>query len=263
VPLLAAAVLPHPPILVPEVAGGAAAELDDLRAACDEAVSRVLAAQPAVVCVVGSAEETREYWFPYRASFAPWGVPVEAHLGQPHADTPALPLSVAVGVWLLSRRVPARRPIGWRVLTVAADTPPAECARLGERICRGASRAGTWAGSADQRSSRAGIWAGSADQRWSVGLLVMGDGPAGKDTKAPGYADPRADPFDASVTKALVDADPAGLLALDPALAAELMAAGRAPWQVLAGAPGTYRGEVLYDAAPYGVQYTVASWLPT
>jgi hypothetical protein len=96
-----------------------------------------------------------------------------------------------------------------------------------------------------------------------VGLLVMGDGSAGKDTKAPGYAVAGADPFDASVTKALADADPAGLLALDPALATELMAAGRAPWQVLAGVPGSYRGEVLYDAAPYGVQYTVASWLPT
>jgi hypothetical protein len=95
-----------------------------------------------------------------------------------------------------------------------------------------------------------------------VGLLVMGDGSACRTTRAPGYADPRADPFDASATKALVDADPAGLLALDPALAAELMAAGRAPWQVLAGVPGSYRGELLYDAAPYGVQYTVATWRP-
>ncbi len=242
-PLLAAAVLPHPPILLPEVAAGAAGELDDLRTACDEAVARVLAAEPSTVCVVGSAEETKEYLFPYRASFAAWGVPVEAHLGEPHADTPALPLSVAVGVWLL-RRTPARRPTSWRVLTVAADAPPAECARLGERIAGAPSRAGTWAGSADQRSS--------------LGLLVLGDGSACRDINTPRYAES----FDAAVARALADADPAGLLALDPALATELMAAGRAPWQVLAGVPGSYRGEVLYDAAPYGVQYTVASWLP-
>jgi hypothetical protein len=77
-----------------------------------------------------------------------------------------------------------------------------------------------------------------------VGLLVLGDGFAGRDSGTPGYA------------------DPAALLALDPALASGLMAAGRAPWQVLASAPGRFRGEVLYDGSPYGVQYTVASWLP-
>jgi hypothetical protein len=234
VPLLAAAVLPHPPILVPEVAVGAASELDNVRAACDEAVARVLAARPSVVCVVGSADETKEYWFPYRASFAAWGVPVEAHLGEPRPDTPTLPLSVAVGVWLLRRGPRTGRPTAWRVLTVAVDAPAEECARLGERITRSPT----------------------------VGLLVMGDGSACGDSKAPGYADPRAEQFDASVTKALADADPAGLLAVDPALATELMAAGRAPWQILAGVPGSYRGEVHYDAAPYGVRYTVATWLP-
>ena len=45
-------------------------------------------------------------------------------------------------------------------------------------------------------------------------------------------------------------------------IADELMVAGRAPWQVLAGACPSARGEVLYDAAPYGVQYTVAYWEP-
>ena len=94
-------------------------------------------------------------------------------------------------------------------------------------------------------------------------LLVLGDGSACRDLKAPGYLDPRAEPFDATVTKALAAADPAVLLSLDPVLADELMVAGRAPWQVLAGAAAIpMRGEVLYDAAPYGVQYTVASWEP-
>ena len=95
-----------------------------------------------------------------------------------------------------------------------------------------------------------------------MGLLAMGDGSACRTLKAPGYLDPRAEPFDRAVTKALADADTEALLALDPALAAELMVAGRAPWQVLAGAAGgRYRGEVLYDEAPYGVQYAVATWL--
>jgi hypothetical protein len=228
VPLLAAAVCPHPPLIVPAVAAGAAAELDDLRTACDQAVARLLAAAPDVVCVLGAAGATRHYDPPYRASFADWGVP---DLGEPRPDVPPLPLSVAVGVWLLRRAGPA----GCRVVTVAASAPPDECTRLGEEL----TRAGR------------------------VALLVLGDGSACRDLKAPGYLDPRAEPFDATVTKALAAADPAVLLSLDPVLADELMVAGRAPWQVLAGAAAIpMRGEVLYDAAPYGVQYTVASWEP-
>jgi len=234
VPLLAAAVLPHPPLIVPEIAAGAAGELDDLRQACHEAVARVLATGPHVVCILGSAQATREYWFPYRASFGAWGVPVEAHLGEPGPDTPVLPLSVGVGVWLM-RRARARRPTGWRVFTVAGSASPRECARLGEQLSHGPP----------------------------VALLVMGDGSACRTVQAPGYLDPRAEPFDTSVTKALAEADPAALLALDPVLATELMAAGRAPWQVLAGAAqGPFHGEVLYDSAPYGVQFPVATWLP-
>ena len=55
VPLVAAAVCPHPPLLVPEVAGAAAPELDDLRAACDVAVARLLAAGLTDLVVGGAA----------------------------------------------------------------------------------------------------------------------------------------------------------------------------------------------------------------
>ncbi len=72
--------------------------------------------------------------------------------------------------------------------------------------------------------------------------------------------------FDASVTSALAACDTETLLALDIELAADLLVAGRAPWQVLAGAVdasgGTWTGSVTYADAPYGVQYTVATWLP-
>jgi aromatic ring-opening dioxygenase LigB subunit len=95
-----------------------------------------------------------------------------------------------------------------------------------------------------------------------VALLVMGDGSACRDSKAPGYLDPRAEQFDHRVTTALRNGDAETLLALNAVLAEELMVAGRAPWQVLAGACPSARGEVLYDAAPYGVQYTVAYWEP-
>jgi hypothetical protein len=98
-----------------------------------------------------------------------------------------------------------------------------------------------------------------------VALLVMGDGSARRGEKAPGYDDPRARPYDDAVARALATADLAALRGLDPGLAAELLASGRAPWQVLAGAAaGTgWRGDLSYYAAPYGVAYFVAGWRPS
>jgi hypothetical protein len=51
-------------------------------------------------------------------------------------------------------------------------------------------------------------------------------------------------------------------MALDVRLAEELKAAGRAPWQVLAGAAedAALSGALLYEDAPYGVGYLVATW---
>jgi hypothetical protein len=209
--LLAASVCPHPPLLVPEVAAGAAAELDDLRNAARAAVA---ALAPHDVVVVGAAPETRPYD----------GVPdLAAYLGRTPA-TDALPLALAVGRWL----APHARCHG-----IAAGATPAEAAALGARL--------------------------AADD---VALLVMGDGSARRDPKAPGYVDPRAEPYDAAVARALRDGDAAALLALDPADDDALLVAGRAAWQVLAGAAGdgAWTGDVTYDAAPYGVGYLVATW---
>ena len=63
---------------------------------------------------------------------------------------------------------------------------------------------------------------------------------------------------------ALAEADLAALADLDPAVAVEQRAEGRAPWQALAGfalATGrSWRGELLYSGAPRGVGYHVAIW---
>jgi hypothetical protein len=253
VPLVAAAVCPQPPLLVPEVAAGAAGELDELRSACDEAVRRLLARTPRTVVLLGSGPTTREFPAPYRASFRRWGADVEAVLGEPGPAGPSMPLSLAVGVWLVRRALSGvaagrvRPPTRWRARTVAADASPVECAAIGAQV----SGADDWA------------------------LLVLGDGSACRGQKAPGYDDARAEPFDKTVAQALATADVDALRDLDPALAAELRVAGRAPWQVLASAaggagqhgaasPGTpWRGDLLYDAAPYGVAYFVATWTRT
>ncbi|MGN9776687.1 class III extradiol dioxygenase subunit B-like domain-containing protein [Micromonospora sp. H33] len=240
-PLVAAAVCPHPPLLVPEVAGAAAPELDDLRAACDAAVARLYASGARTLLVVGAGDRTADLDSPFRGTFEPWGVPLEVRLGHlpdGRAGTDGLPLSLLVGAWLLSR-VP--RPAGvdamtWRMMSLAPDEPVATCAEIGGRI--------------------------GSNRPWA--MLVMGDGSACRGEKSPGYDDPRAEPYDEGVARALATADVDALLDLGPDLSAELKVAGRAPWQVLAGAVraagGDWRGELTYDAAPYGVAYFVASW---
>lgn len=96
-----------------------------------------------------------------------------------------------------------------------------------------------------------------------IALVVMGDGSARRRPTSPGYVDHRAVPFDAQVEKALLSGDAAAVSALDPTLAADLLAGGWPAWQVLAGAlPSLGSGTVHYSGDPFGVQYLVASWEP-
>ncbi|MEV4655702.1 class III extradiol dioxygenase subunit B-like domain-containing protein [Micromonospora sp. NPDC049301] len=236
-PLVAAAVCPHPPLLVPDVAGAAAPELDDLRAACDTAVGGLLAADPDAVVLLGAGPVTSPIPAPATGSLQPWGVDLDVPLapGQPGRGA-VLPLSLTIGAWLLARHG-VRPPVA--AVQVAADAGPAELAALADEVGAGSAR---------------------------IALLVLGDGSACRGEKSPGYDDPRALAYDQGVARALAEADMDALLDLDPGLSAELKAAGRAPWQVLAGAVrssgGAWRGELRYDRAPYGVAYFVASWEP-
>lgn len=237
--LIAAAVCPHPPLLVPEVAAGAAHELDGLRAACDEAVRRVVVAEPDLLVVVGAGGRTVSHGPSAGGGLAPYGVAIE--VGPPPA---VLPLSLTIGRWLLERvdggSCPCPCPWPWpwpvRFQEVAADTEPGVCAALGGKLGAAADR---------------------------VALLVMADGSARREEKSPGFgADPRAVPFDAAVARALGTADTAALAGIDPFEVEELKVAGRPAWQVLAGAAngGRFAAELLADEAPYGIAYQVAIW---
>ncbi|RCG32566.1 hypothetical protein DQ384_03475 [Sphaerisporangium album] len=248
--LVAAAVCPHPPLIVPEVAGEAARELDGLREACVCAVRSLAAARPDVLITVGGAETTRSYGPDAAGTLAPWGADVRVGEGPP-----VLPLSLTLGRWLLDR-ADAGLPAAHEA--VASDAPPETCARLGATLAARGER---------------------------VALLVMGDGSARLTVQSPGYLHPDAASYDEALARALADVDARALAALDPGEADELWVAGRAAFQVLAGAAGrdagatggdagTMRGdagaaggrrlagELLYDEAPYGVGYFVARWLP-
>jgi hypothetical protein len=234
VPLVVAAICPHPPLLVPELAPGAAAEVGVLRAAAESAVRSVLRGQPDRLVVVGGASETFTSDNLEFGSWTRYGMPDESFSRR-------LPLSLSVGAWLLGRvGITNRTSTDMSSVAVSVDAPATACAALGADL------------------------AGTADR---VAFLVMGDGSACRSAEAPGYEDPRAEAYDKGVAAALATADADALLALDQELSAELLVAGRAPWQVLAGAVGSggraagaWRGELHYDAAPYGVGYFVATW---
>ncbi|MFH9424763.1 class III extradiol dioxygenase subunit B-like domain-containing protein [Streptomyces sp. NPDC017529] len=235
--LVAAAVCPCPPVLVPEVASGAAPELDGLRAAALDAVGVLAAARPDRLVVVGPAEQAGRGPHGQGAvgSFRGFGVDLEVSLGAAAEPAPErrLPPSLSVGAWLLARTDFADAPV--EGLGVGEPLSGDRCAQVGREIAASAER---------------------------VALLVMGDGSACRTVKAPGYYDERAEDFDAAVARALGAADTAALAGLDAELAYALKASGRACWQVLAGAAqdAGLRGELLREEAPYGVGYFVAAW---
>jgi hypothetical protein len=239
--LIAAAVCPHPPLLVPEATGASGpglAEVEWLRAACLEAVAALDAESPDLIVVVGGAPRTAEYPQNAAATLREFGIPFA--IGEASADPgsrPALPLSLTIARWLLAQAAPrassAETDIAW--WGIAADAPPGECRVLGEKLAALAPR---------------------------VALLAMGDGPGRRARGIEAARDPAADSYDASVAAALAAADPAALAALDPGQDGDLFIAGRAAWQVLAGAAARdpFDAELRYASAPFEVTYFVATW---
>lgn len=241
------AVVPQPPLLVPELVVGAAQEAAEVRAACLAAARRLAGASRQWIAV-GTGPDPADGPPARVGTFRGFGVDLPVALtadglreeGGPAPD-PELPLSLLVAGWLRERVDPA---VQVRPLLVPAELPTTDCIERGTRLA-----------------------AELAAERGSVGLLVLGDGAITHAARAPGYLDARAGPFDERVAKALAAVDTATLLGLDVELAGQLGAVGRAPWQVLAATVSAqpagdsgWRGELVYSAAPYGVAYHVAVW---
>lgn len=218
---------PQAPVVVPELAQGAAPELDGVRAACRQAIGRAIT--PGVQAVlVGAGSVPAAHESTARGSLAGFGLPLEIALGTADSTAPAtLPASLTVGAWLV------RDALGPDSGAIAVEVT-------------------------DERNEL------PAFDQGDVALIVVGDGSARRTEKAPGYLDERAAAFDDAVAAALARGDAAALRrdALGLLGGEQLLVSGLAAWDAVARVADdvSWSAELLYADAPYGVGYVVAVW---
>jgi hypothetical protein len=232
--LIAAAVCPHPPLLVPRSPGPMApARTDPAQAnsaTCGRrAATRVavlLGAAPDLLVVAGGAgrrPSTRHSR----------GQPARLR-GPVHRGYGPRPAALADHrKWLLAGAASPSPPAAWQA--IASGAAAADCLSLGEKLAALAPR---------------------------VALLAMGDGPGGGPA-ASGSHEPGRRPLRQPGDRRPGRRRPGALAALDPGRDQELFVAGRAAWQVLAGAAsaGAFTADLRYAAAPFEVSYYVATWV--
>ncbi len=220
-----AVVLPAAPLLLPGVTGGPVMQVEELRAACVEALSSITG-RVVVVGASGSCPRDPSVGGPpARTRIAP---------GLGFLDGPVLPVELEIGRTLLrSAGLDADRA---SFQSVSANLSDADAAELGARWAR------------DPQPSA---------------LVVLADGtPCRRESGSPVRYDPRAVGFDQALLAALRAGDFAALTGLDASLARDLQVAGYLPLQVLAAAiPHPSSAEVSYADDPFGVFYVVARWL--
>jgi hypothetical protein len=224
--IVAAALVPHPPLLLREL-GGREDPVADLRAAAVDAVSEVVSSADEVV-VLGAADEAREWQGSMGFDLRRFGTT------HPRLSRPGLPLSLGVGSRLL-------REAGWN----------------------GDASFATFRWLAADDDLEAQVDALSARERRTA-VLLLGDGSARRSEWAPGYLDERAFSFDDDIAKALADGDATALEQLDVGLAAELMTHGAGAFRLLGRVaqrqPERPRAVLGYRDDPFGVSYFVATW---
>lgn len=227
--LSAIAIVPSAPVMVPELAGAAAAETADLRAAAI-AVAGVL---PRRWVAVGVAATDGVSGPGAVGTFAGYGVDVPVRLSGSAEGAPiALPLCALITGWLRGLACPEAVA---EVRAFGADTP-AQAALTAGRALR-AELDGT-------------------DE--AVGVLVVADGANTLTAAAPGGHDPDSVPVQAALDDALAAGRVADLAGLPDGIV------GRVAYQVLAGLaePAPRTAEERHRGAPYGVGYFVGLWTP-
>lgn len=223
--LTAIALTPSAPVLVPELAGSAAAEVAGFR----DAALAAAATLPDRWIAVGVGPADAVIGPGSRGTFAGYGADVAVSLGPDAGGHPqALPLCALFAGWLRDQVSPRARV---QVRVYAADHDPDSA------IARG-------------RALRAEIDAAPEP----IGVLVVADGANTLTQSAPGGYDPAAEAAQSLLDDALAAGRADELTRLPDGIV------GRVAYQVLAGlAPAAAATEML-RGAPYGVGYFVGTW---
>lgn len=227
------AIIPCAPVLVPELAGAAAAELSDLSAAVLAAAA--LLPPRWIVVGTGSADDVLGPGGPDSVgTFAGFGADVPVRLSPQTGERPAPPVEFPVcallAAWVRGR---VRPEASARVHVYRADHDPDTALAQGRQLRAEIDRAPD-----------------------PVGVLVVADGANTLTAGAPGGYDPGT----ADAQLALDDALANGELTVLTGLPQQIL--GRVAFQVLAGLaePGPRSAKEFYRGAPYGVGYFAGAW---
>lgn len=227
--LAAVAITPSAPVLVPELAGLAAGELLDVRAAVFEAAS----ALPPRWIAVGVGASEAVFGPECTGTFAGYGVDVSIGLSRAASGTPSeLPLAALFAGWVRGQSQPDAR--------VEVRVFPASLT-VGDAVTRG-------------RGLRAQI----DEAAEPVGVLIVADGLATLTPPAPGGYDPDSPELQRILDDALATGDCAALTRLPGSVV------GRTAFAVLAGLcePAPRTAKELYRGVPFGVGYFAGVWQP-
>ncbi|OBB74328.1 hypothetical protein [Mycobacterium sp. 852014-52144_SCH5372336] len=227
--LSAIAIVPSAPVMVPELAGGAAPELADLR----EAVFTAVVGLPSRWVAIGVGPCDQIVGPDQAGTFAGYGVDVRVALSPGgDGDPVAMPLCALITGWVRG----AARSEASAEVRVFSDGHDLDVALAhGERL-------------------RAEIGEGGNP----VGVLVVADGANTLTPSAPGGFDPDSVAVQAALDDALAGGETAPLARLPASVV------GRVAFGVLAGlvGPGPRSAKELYRGAPYGVGYFTGLWQP-
>lgn len=227
--LTAIAIVPSAPVMVPRLAGAAAAELNDMR----EGVLAAAAALPDRWVAVGAGPHDALVDASQVGTFAGYGAHERVTLSPGDGASPVdLPLCALIAGWIRGQAQPTAT-AQVRVYPSGLDS--------GEAIEHG-------------RRLRAELDARDEP----VGVLVVADGANTLTPPAPGGYDPDSIAVQEALDDALAGGDGAALHGLPDGVV------GRVAYQVLAGLaePAPRSAEELYRGAPYGVGYFVGLWTP-
>ena len=226
--LTAIALIPSAPVLVPQLAGAAAAELTDLR----QAVFAAASALPERWLAVGVGAADAVVAPTAASTFAGYGVDIRVGLSPDADDVRDLPLSALITGWLRGEVKPSARA---EVRVFAGAHSGQDAIRRGRQL-------------------RSVIE--QADE--PVGVLVVADGANTLTRAAPGGHDPASVAVQCALDDALAAGDVAALGRLPASITS------RVGWQVLAGLVGAAprSAKELYRGAPFGVGYFAGVWQP-